>query len=442
MTRKFYIFILTATIFFLNLNGAGATPKMTLIRQDDMVYEGAFRVPKGNLGGDSTLANSLSYGGSALAYNSETNSLYLIGNSREKLVIEISIPEVLNRADIDQLNTANVLQPPTDVSNSNWDNLKSDGTAIANGGSPGGLLIYKEKLIGSAYGYYDGASEAVRSHFTASSIRPLSGAKFQGMLRVGLNPIDENSANGGFVGGYMTHIPPEWQSSLGGPALTGMGAIAVITRSSLGPCAWVFNPDDLGINDPAPATMLVGYPHLHPTLGTYGDEPSLYYNRATEIRGIIFPENTGSVLFFGRHGIGSTGEGDSCYGSGTSDASLEGQLDPHGNIYCYDPTNSDKGVHAYPYVYRVWAYDANDLVSVKNGDFEPWDIKPYNIWNLDFPFAIENAHISGATYDPSSQRVFISQSRGDKPEYEPFPLIHVYKLKFPPPPPTGLSIEN
>ena len=32
-----------------------------------------------------------------------------------------------------------------------------------------------------------------------------------------------------------------------------------------------------------------------------------------------------------------------------------------GEHYCYDPTNSDKGQHAYPYRYQMWAYDLNEL---------------------------------------------------------------------------------
>jgi hypothetical protein len=109
--------------------------------------------------------------------------------------------------------------------------------------------------------------------------------------------------------------------------------------------------------------------------------------------------------------------------------------------YCYDPLIPDKGDHAYPYAYYVWAYDANDFFKVKNGTlnsstgqaFKPWDILPYATWQLDFPFAIENREILGAAYDPSTQRLFLSEKYGDHPNgSEPFPLVQVYHLNLNP----------
>jgi hypothetical protein len=406
-----------------------AEPGLPLIQQGNLVYQGAFRVPKGRYGA-SQRASSLSFGGAALYFNKSNNSLFMIGHVYEKMLIELSVPNVINGNNINELQTATVLQPSIDISEGNWNNLRLDGTAVGNGGVPGGFLISNDTLIGSSWASYDGPTEAARSHFTASPNWSRSGPQFKGMYRVGVNPNRSGSANGGFVGGYMAHIPADRQAEFGGPALTGMGAIAIISRSSFGPCAWVFNPDDLGVRDPSPATMLVGYPAGHTTLGAYSDTPSLYYNRATEVRGLVFPEGSNSVLFFGRHGLGLTGAGDSCYGYGTSDKSKHKTVNSDGVLNCYDPTDSSKGVHAYPYVYRVWAYNAGDLLKVKNGIKKPWDITPYAIWNLDFPFAIGNAHILGAAYDPTTQRVFISQQAGDKPNIDPFPLIHVYKLVF------------
>jgi hypothetical protein len=130
-----------------------------------------------------------------------------------------------------------------------------------------------------------------------------------------------------------------------------------------------------------------------------------YYNLATEIRGLAFVPGTRSVLFIGRHGIGEY-----CYGTG----GVEGD--------CYDPVDSSKGTHAYPYVHQIWAYDANDLLQVKNGERECWDVLPYAIWQLDEMDSEGGATVRGAAYDPETGRVFITEDFGEEP------VVHVYTI--------------
>ena len=79
--------------------------------------------------------------------------------------------------------------------------------------------------------------------------------------------------------------------------------------------------------------------------------------------GLVFPAGTRSVLFFGKQGVGTF-----CYGPGTSNQALVGTIAPgFVDPYCYDPVDDSKGTHAYPYIYQVWAYDANDLAAAKAG---------------------------------------------------------------------------
>jgi hypothetical protein len=406
-------------------------PRQILLQQNNLEYIGAFRVPRGNLGGASTHPETLSGGGAGLTYNPENNSLIMISRRSESLAVEISIPAPSLQANIASLNTAVVVQVPGDVANSQWSNLTVNGAYIENGGRAGGLLVYNEKLIGSSYAYYDGGYEAFRSHFTASLDWVRSGSKFKGMFQVGVSPNGETTPNGGFVGGYMAHVPGKWQKILGYPALTGKGSLAIISRTSLGPCAWGFNPDNLGNVDPVPAVFLVGYPYAHPTLGTHGGT-SLYYNSVTSLNGLAFPEGTDTLLFFGRHGLGMSGSGDTCYGYGVNDKTLHGVPDKDGVTQCYDPVNTSKGVHGYPYITQVWAYDAGELAAVKKGKKQPWDIMPYARWELNLPFATGGHTIEGVAYDPDSQKIFIAQSSSDKISnpYEPYPIIHVFKIKI------------
>lgn len=404
-----------------------------LVYSNDLEYLGAFRVPKGDLGDNTTDYDRLGYGGLALAYNPIRNTLLIVGHPYGQRLVEISIPEVINSTNLNDLNTAEVVQNAIDITEGHLAELGENGSEVSYA-TLGDFLVYNGHLIGCAYSWYDAANQAHRSHFYASLNWSTEGANFHGMYEVGVNPVNPGGANGGFVGGYMTLIPPEWREALGGPALTGLFSVSIISRTSFGPCAWVFDPEKLGVEDPVNATMLVGYPNGHTTIGGwYSSEGSLYHNMVTwGVGGIVFPWGTDSVLFISSTGLSETGRGTRCcYGIGTSNFS-QAQEDE----YCWDPVNHNKGCHGYPYVYRVWAYDAKDLLKVKEGvinpqtgePYKPWDIKPYAIWDLYSPFGKENAQIKGVAYDPQTQRIFISEAYGDRYGSEPYPLILVYKV--------------
>src|SRR6185503_15084147 len=124
----------------------------------------------------------------------------------------------------------------------------------------------------------------------------------EGMFRLG-------TMGAGFVSGYMTQIPEEWQDDFNGTAITGQCCIPIIGRTSFGPAAFSFHPEDLGVIDPVPVTPMVDYPSSHPLAAW--DSTNGWFNGSTQIKGIVFPQGTSSVLFFGNHGIGEF-----CYGTG------------------------------------------------------------------------------------------------------------------------------
>lgn len=375
------------------------------VQSSHLVYQGAFRVPQGS--SDQT---SFNYGGTALGYNRTNNSLFMVGHDWYQRSAEIRIPTVLHSTSISGLNRATLLQNFADA---------TDGKAGQVGSGPkiGGHLVSGGKLYTTAYVYYDGSGSQTRSHFTSGTNLATSNDA-QGPYQVG------NWA--GIVSGYMAEIPPEWQSLFGGSALTGNCCLSIISRTSLGPAAAVFNPSDVGVRNPVPATPVVYYDLSHPTLGQCGDSNAQYFNCTTQIRGLVFPRGTRSVLFFGRHGTGPM-----CYKD-------------EGPVSC----RGTGGYNAPPYKYQVWAYDANDLLAVKNGQRSPWSITP-TIWNFSLPFesASDGHDIGGAAYDPATQRIYISQMCKDS---ECNPLIHVFRVNvgtsappdtMPPSPPTAVRVQ-
>jgi len=422
MTRRWLA--LSLVILLAQAAAAGTSAAAgKLLQQSDLEYLGAFRVPQGDHG--SPQYSGFNYGGTALTYHAANRSLFLVGHAWYQLTAEISIPAAVQSASIEALNTAAVLQPFADVTEGNRANIGPGGAAVDTSGVPlGGLLVWGGTLVGTAYGFYDAAKVVELSHFT-SGLDLSAAGDFQGMYRVGEPPATPNPA---FVDGYMTGIPPEWRSAFGGPALTGNCCLSIIGRTSLGPAASVFDPALLGAADPVPVTPVLGYPIEHPTLGTYGDQrPDVLYNGSMAIHGIVFPAGSRTVLFFGRRGTSVF-----CYGEGVSDPALHNTYcDPAYPevLCCYDPVEPAKGGHAYPYVYLVLAYDALDLLSVKAGERQMWDVVPYGAWELSLPFATDGADLLGAAYDPASRTLYVTQGGADRPGCCGFlPLVHAYHV--------------
>jgi hypothetical protein len=382
---------------------AGSGPGGRLLQLSDLEYQGSFRLPAGTIGD-----TSFSYGGTALAYEPTHNSLFVVGHDWQQEVAEISIPQPLSSDNLNDLPVATVLQPFADVTDGMMDKV---GTGTA---KIGGLLSYQGKLYASVYLYYDAPGTQQLSHYSSGENLSVVGDA-RGPYRVG-------SLGAGFVSGYFGLVPPDWQSSFGGPVLNGQCCINIISRTSYGPALFAEDPSKLGTVRTLPAASLVYYPSDDPLAAWDSSSPE--FNGATEIRGVVFPEGTRSVLFFGRHGLGTF-----CYGEGTDNRSLTGKTAPSGATYCFDPDNSSKGTHGYPYSYAIWAYDANDLASVKRGQKSPWSVKPYALWTLSLPFDAGQKHIGGVAYNPKEQLIYVSQQLAEMDGDEARPIIHVFKVR-------------
>ncbi len=362
-----------------------------------LVYSGAFRLPDGDQG----LA-SFNGGGHAMSFDPSHGTLWMSGLSQQWLA-EVNIPEIRKGSSLGDLATASLRTPFRDVLNDKLYDLNGTEAKLI-----GGTLPWLGDLIVSGYLYFEQGNER-RSHY-----------RVRGPAVIG--PVQVGNAGAGFVSAWMTPIPPEWRGAFGGPALTGQGSIPIISRTSSGPAASVFNPSDIGGRSPVPATEVLGYPMGHQTLGT-ADSNGTLYNTTQYLAGMIFPAGTRSVLFFaGRKALGRF-----CYGPGTTNQALHLRPFPDApqtESWCFDPVNLDKGTHGYPYTHFVYAYDANDLVAVKNGQKRPWDVEPYTTWRFDLPFQYEQRVIAGVAYDSETKRVFLTAANGDGDK----PLVHVFTI--------------
>ncbi len=402
-----------------------------LLTQDSLVFQGSFNLPSAaGHGGPS--GSGFDYAKTAMTYYPAHNSLLINGHIWYGMTAEISIPTGIS---LSTTPTGKFLQDFSDIAEGNRKNILAGGGKYDDNVEMGGLLVYNNKLISNYYGYYDSSNSARQSFFTHNLNLSKAGT-FSGMFQLG--PANMQS----FVSGYMALIPPQWQTLLGAPAFAGQSGVPIIFRQSLGPAAYAFNPDDLGVKIPAPTIPLVGYPIEHPTLGTYSDTSlGNDYTQGTLVKGAAFPVGSRSVLFFGSQGLGIN-----CYGIGM----LLGRAKDNSEIKyrsCYGANTTNHGNGSAPFRYWVWAYDANDLLAVKNGQKNSWDIKPYATWPLDFP-ASDGGEIQGVGYDPATQTIYISRPIL---AWGHWPIISVFHVNLTPPvrsdntapsTPPGLSVVS
>ena len=122
--------------------------------------------------------------------------------------------------------------------------------------------------------------------------------------------------------------------------------------------------------------------------GIFTFAPSVWVD-AWHYAGVCIPHGTNSILFFGR-----TGNSFARYNNSQSQ---------------YDPQYPITGPRAYPYYYRCWAYDLNDLAAVKAGTKASYEVNPYAVWNFALPIGGLGNNINGVCYDSVNRNIIISQ---------------------------------
>jgi hypothetical protein len=374
-------------------------PASRLLRKSNLEYMGAFR-----LGSEYPGNENYTYGATALSYNPVNDSLFVVGHDWYQLVGEQKIPEI-RKGTLNELAIATAVQRLVSTT------ARVPYLGIEGNVKVGGTLVVDGKLIISLYEYYDANGNEYQSHYTVSPNTNLASGDVQGTFRT--------DYGGGFLGGDLCHIPVEHQEKLGCKYAAGLNGVPIVSRTSLGPCLYGFDPNTYSYSQNYKSFPLLSYSLNNPMPG-YGTEAGALWNQGSYSRGIIIPNNSDSVLFIGRKGLGAY-----CFGGGTADPGLVGTTSPDGVYWCYDPTSSSKGVHTYPYVDTMWAYDVNDMVKVKNGEKQPWEIGPYDTWTFEFPGWGDSFNIAGACIDMANDRIFITASNSG-PWGEP--VIHVFKI--------------
>lgn len=430
----------------------------TLIQQANLVFQGAFRVPSGTFGPD---GDHWDYGGQGLTFDPTAGTFGgLFSSTNNRRIGEVLIPDPATwstSATIGNLPTASMTQGPQYFLVDD-DNYAND-VAFDNGAGDtttwhgdcfrwpaNGLLYCTDSL------FYDGSNQQGASMFTRSA-NLNGGLSFSGWIKT------TNSFRGVSgttyqhpTAGYIAAVPAAYQASLG-KAIVGSGGNAIISGTSNGPSAFIFDPDTVAFGQTIATTAVLWYTHdTHPTIGLYdpratsttGTTPSdkpYHWTGVSQARAAVIPTGWQSLLVMGR------GTGNYCYGFPTTDPAQDGVLSANGvDVYCYDTEDNGAGsvgVHSSDRDAHLWAYDLNDLVAVKNGTKNPWDVLPYANFSLTLPTGPgvctgvlgvgqgSNAPIGAATGTiAGTEYVFVSFEKADKSDtFACKPLIGVYKVQ-------------
>jgi hypothetical protein len=391
---------------------------LPLIDQAGLKYVGAFRFPNLYTG---NVCHGFTYGGRGLTFNPEGNggagSLYSVGHPSCSYVGEIDIPTPGTATTVEGLPMAQLLQPKGSdrIADVLEGALASSGIGGGTNTTVNGLLVHKGSLYLSAGNAY--ASTQPVTHWR----RPLdlsSSGRVAGPATVSGSGQFSNPR---FTAGYMCHVPPELQSALGAPALTGWVADSIVTGTSNGPSAFAFNPEGISGRVNVPAVPLLFYPSSSPLQESVAGQSQQLWNWTSIPRGCALPNGTRSLLFIGRHGAGKFEYGVGGVNGHTNDAARRP---------IYDPSDSSTGEHAWPYRYQVWAYDVMHLANVKQGKARPGSVRPYAVWTLNLPFEVaEDGHnLEGIAYDSKRAMLYLVQSEAAKFGESIVHVLHVERV--------------
>jgi len=378
------------------LSAVGDTPTgPELLSISGLVYQGAFRISEKTNG-----VSSMNFSQGPIAYDAGSHSVFLVGHAHQQAVAEYLVPEISASTDISRLKMA---QPAIQVFSSVLKRMPDGNPEKLN--RIGGLVRFNDQLLISAYNYYDAPMDNFTTHMVIRNARDLAGSAVTGPLSF------QGRAH---TTGWMSPIPEEWQEALGGNWLTGSSSgEPIIGRLSVGPSAFVFNPEGMSKAETVATTPLLDFDlrsRLHDDLYNKTGKNDIWTHLSRAVHGFI-PPGTRSYITIGQSGGHNSSVCYKCIPEGKT-ANCAG--------YCASDPND--------YDLMYWLWDVQDLIDVRNGDKEPYSLRPYDYGVFKAPFA--GTRFGGGSYDPVSNRLYLTLQRADHDQgpYSNPPIILVYSI--------------
>jgi hypothetical protein len=382
------------------LDDTGTTDPQ-LIDMSALEYVGGFRVPAGEFGD-----SSMNFAQGPIYYDHENHSVFLVGHAHHQAIAEFSVPQVVDSTTVTDLEiAADPVQPFATVLD-RLDNPESidrlHGLAMIDG--PNG-----RELVVNSVEYYDAPGDNSDTTLVIRDPSDLAGSAVGGFFEF------EGTAH---AAGWMSPIPADLQDALGGTHITGSSSgYPIISRLSVGPTAFVFDPTDIvgssGTPDFVETTPLLDFSlanKLAEDLSNDNGDNDLWTHLSRAVYGFIAP-GTRTYVTLGHSAGHDSGV---CY-----KCTQDGQDNPCGGYCAPDPND---------YYTYYWLWDVDDLVAVKEGSMQPHEVRPYDYGKWEIPFA--TAQLGGASYDAESNRLYVTAQKADREQgtYSNPPVIMVYEI--------------
>ncbi|MEZ4655057.1 MAG: hypothetical protein R3E12_16065 [Candidatus Eisenbacteria bacterium] len=394
-------------VAFVSVPPAHADPtQQPLLHLEDFTYQGAFRLPTGTFG-----ESSLDYSEGPFVVAPSRGSLFIVGHSHQQAVAEFGMPPLVASTILADLEMAD---PPVQPFRSVLDRTPDGDPQNLN--RIGGLAIRQATpgwdLLVNAYEYYDAPGDNTHTTAALRDLDDLSDSWVDGYFTF--------AGGAGHTSGWISEIPTEWRPLLGGSYLTGQSSgIPIISRTSVGPSEFAFDPTGFD-GDPSeiiPTTTLLDFDLAHPLHEDLSNETGtndLWTHLSRATYGFIAP-GTRTYVTIGYSGGHASGV---CYKCIQSDGHECGG-------YCApDPDD---------YYQYYWLWDVNDLLAVKAGAMNPYDIRPYEYGAFPTPFENETEEIGGGSFDAAAGLLYLTIQKADREQgtYANPPVVVAYSVANP-----------
>lgn len=373
-----------------------------IISQDNIVYLGAFALPDDGHSEQSMF----SWGGEALCYNPNNDSLFISGHGWHTYIAEISIPEPTLSSDASQLNQSHIIHEFTDIKG----NLFNKWTMEI---PRAGIEVADDKLF-FCFGEHFEENNNLGTHgYTDLSLSESTKVCIAGDCLYSNND-------------YLFRIPDEYEVYFGGNDLF-TGRFRDGGWSGMGPSLLAVSSQDIinaENNELIAVSAVIKYEDSYN--GDDGYKMNNYSHADSWTGGAFIVCDAGSaIVFVGTHSYGSTWYG---FSNG-----VVYPIDGEENVVYPD-------VPPYPHDERGWwsddfracmvMYNTADAIKVFEEKIEPYAIQPYAFIDLSKYMLVDRnetamQYLGAAAYDGENNRLFILElfADGDKP------IVHVFTFK-------------
>ncbi|MFW6133265.1 MAG: hypothetical protein ACOC8F_05155 [Planctomycetota bacterium] len=386
------------------------------IAPSDLHYVGAFRLPDG--------PDEFAWGwsGQALAYRADGDpdgaddghpgSLFGTGHDWHHRVSEITIPRPVVSEDknLDDLPTAETLQPFADIGGPLFDEMEQARAGLA------WLPPQGEQTSAKLYfcrGPHMHEAQAVPSHGWCEP--DLSEPDPAGPWRI----ADEWTY---VTTDYLLPIPPRWAAEHTPPMRLATGRFRDGGQGSQGPTLLAIGPWNHG-NPPAAGATLDAVTLLrYSSVVDYEQHTLENYHHSDDWAGAAWltSGDRAAVVF-----VGTKGKGECWYGFANGVVWPEEGPWPE----VPDPPNDQRGWWSSAFAAEMLFYDPADLAAVAAGDMEPWAPQPYA--TLEFADRLfrereqlEMRHVGAVAYSPAARTLYVIELRADGDKS----LIHAWRV--------------